>query len=126
MSQTDDSSLQEHTNARPRRPLGLSFGITALTAILNQCAVKQFHRLDGMDDQWAKEFGLNYAQMRYVQDAVPGNEEAGFSEALVGVDGEWRGIRVEAMAKEKQVIDFDPSKGRSTLQIGRASCRERV
>jgi hypothetical protein len=68
-----------------------------------------------MDDQWAKEFGLNYAQMRYVQDAVPGNEEAGFSEALVGVDGEWRGIRVEAMAKEKQVIDFNPSKGRSTL-----------
>jgi hypothetical protein len=34
MSQTDDSSLQEHTNARPRRPPGLTFGITALTAIL--------------------------------------------------------------------------------------------
>ena len=91
------------------------FQHTESEAILDQCAVKQFHRLDGMDDQWAKEFGLNYAQMRYVQDAVPGNEEAGFSEALVGVDGEWRGIRVEAMAKEKQVIDFDPSKGRSTL-----------
>ncbi|TQQ79126.1 transferase [Halonotius terrestris] len=84
-------------------------------AILDQCAVKQFHRLDGMDDEWAAEFGLNYAQMRYVQDAVPGNEEAGFSEALVGVDGEWRGIRVEAMANEKQVIDFDPSNGWSTL-----------
>jgi type IV secretory pathway VirB4 component len=78
-------------------------------AILDQCAVKQFHRLDGMDDQWADEFGLNYAQMRYVQDAVPGNEDAGFSEALVGVDGEWRGIKVEAMPKEKQVIDFDPT-----------------
>mgnify|MGYP006269121319 FL=1 len=91
------------------------FQHTESEAILDQCAVKQFHRLDGMDDQWAKEFGLNYAQMRYVQDAVPGNEEAGFSEALVGVDGEWRGIRVEAMAKEKQVIDFDPSNGRSTL-----------
>jgi len=91
------------------------FQHTESEAILDQCAVKQFHRLDGMDDQWAKEFGLNYAQMQYVQDAVPGNEEAGFSEALVGVDGEWRGIRVEAMAKEKQVIDFDPSKGRSTL-----------
>jgi type IV secretory pathway VirB4 component len=47
--------------------------------------------------------------MRYVQDAVPGNEDAGFSEALVGVDGEWRGIKVEAMPKEKQVIDFDPT-----------------
>jgi type IV secretory pathway VirB4 component len=78
-------------------------------AILDQCAVKQFHRLDGMDDEWAAEFGLNYAQMRYVQDAVPGNEDAGFAEALVGVDGEWRGIQVTAMPKEKQVIDFDPA-----------------
>ncbi|QLC35527.1 transferase (plasmid) [Halarchaeum sp. CBA1220] len=78
-------------------------------AILDQCAVKQFHRLDGMDEEWADEFGLNHAQMRYVQDAVPGNEDAGFSEALVGVDGEWRGIQVEAMPKEKQVIDFDPT-----------------
>ncbi|GAA0307198.1 transferase [Halarchaeum salinum] len=78
-------------------------------AILDQCAVKQFHRLDGMDEEWSDEFGLNHAQMRYVQDAVPGNEDAGFSEALVGVDGEWRGIQVEAMPKEKQVIDFDPT-----------------
>ncbi|WP_435185699.1 VirB4 family type IV secretion system protein [Halobellus sp. EA9] len=85
-------------------------------AILDQCAVKQFHRLDGMDEEWADEFGLNYAQMRFVQDAVPGNEDAGFSEALVGVDGEWRGIQVKAMPKEKQVIDFDPtSQVRSTL-----------
>jgi len=43
--------------------------------------------------------------MRFVQDAVSGNENAGFVEALVGVDGEWRGIQVEAMPKEKQVID---------------------
>ncbi|WP_435119756.1 VirB4 family type IV secretion system protein [Halolamina sp. C58] len=85
-------------------------------AILDQCAVKQFHRLDGMDEEWADEFGLNYAQMRFVQDAVPGNEDAGFSEALVGVDGEWRGIQVKAMPKEKQVIDFDPtSQIRSSL-----------
>jgi type IV secretory pathway VirB4 component len=76
-------------------------------AILDQCAIKQFHRLDGMDEEWADEFGLNHAQMRFVQDAVPGNEDAGFSEALVGVDGEWRGIRVEATPKEKAVIDFD-------------------
>nr|WP_326838480.1 transferase [Halarchaeum grantii] len=85
------------------------FEHTEAEAILDQCAVKQFHRLDGMDEEWADEFGLNYAQMRYVQDAVPGNEDAGFSEALVGVDGEWRGIQVEAMPKEKQVIDFDPT-----------------
>jgi len=87
-------------------------------AILDQCAVKQFHRLNGMDEEWANEFGLNYAQMRYVQDAVPGNEDAGFSEALVGVDGEWRGIKVEAMPKEKQVIDFDPTEQRRSSLPG--------
>jgi len=57
----------------------------------------------------AAEFGLNYAQMRFVQDAVPGNEDAGFAEALIGVDGEWRGIQVTAMPNEKRVIDFDPA-----------------
>ena len=87
-------------------------------AILDQCAVKQFHRLDGMDKEWADEFGLNYAQMRFVQDAVPGNEDAGFSEALVGVDGEWRGIKVKAMPKEKQVIDFEPTEQRRTTLPG--------
>ncbi|MXR43119.1 transferase [Halobaculum sp. WSA2] len=87
-------------------------------AILDQCAVKQFHRLDGMDDEWADEFGLNYAQMRFVQDAVPGNEDAGFSEALVGVDGEWRGIQVKAMPKEKQVIDFEPTEQRRSSLPG--------
>jgi len=77
-------------------------------AILDQCAVKQFHRLDGMDEQWANEFGLNYAQMRYVQDALPGNEDAGYAEALVGVDGEWRGINIEAMSRERAVIESEP------------------
>ena len=78
-------------------------------AILDQCAVKQFHQLDGMDEAWAEDLGLNFAQMRFVQDAVPGNEDAGFAEALEGVDGVWRWITVEAMPKEKEVIDFDPT-----------------
>ncbi len=76
-------------------------------AILDQCAIKQFHHLDGMDQHWANEFGLNSAQMRFVQDAVPGSEDIGYSEALVGVDGDWRGIEVHALEKEKAVIDFD-------------------
>ncbi|MFB6188970.1 MAG: VirB4 family type IV secretion system protein [Halapricum sp.] len=77
--------------------------------ILDQCAIKQFHKLDGMDEEWADEFGLNYAQMRYVQDAIPGNEQEGYSQALLGVDGEWRGMEIRALPKEKQVIDFDPT-----------------
>ncbi len=57
-------------------------------AILDQCAVKQFHQLEGMDEHWANEFGLNHAQMRYMQNAVLGSEEVGYSKALVGVDND--------------------------------------
>jgi len=78
-------------------------------AILDQCAIKQFHHLDGMDEHWADEFGLNSAQMRFVQEAVPGNDDAGYAEALVGVDGEWRGIEIHALENESRVIDFDAS-----------------
>ncbi|WP_255152212.1 VirB4 family type IV secretion system protein [Halorarius halobius] len=76
--------------------------------ILDQCAVKQFHKLDGMNAEIADAFGLNHAQMRYVQDAIPGDEEKGYSQALLGVDGEWRGMEVRALEKEQDVIDFDP------------------
>ena len=73
--------------------------------ILDQCAIKQFHKLDGMNEEIADVFGLNYAQMRYVQNAVPGDEEKGYSQALVGVDGAWRGIEVRALPHEKSVIE---------------------
>ena len=90
-------------------------------AILDQCAIKQFHHLDGMDEHWANEFGLNSAQMRFVQDAVPGNDRAGYSEALVGIDGDWRGIEVRALEKEKQVIDFDATEQSSQDLPGASS-----
>jgi type IV secretory pathway VirB4 component len=76
--------------------------------VLDQCAVKQFHKLDGMNKDVANEFGLNYAQMRYVQDAIPGDEAKGYSQALLGVDGEWRGMEVRALDKEQEVIEYDP------------------
>ncbi|WP_049889202.1 VirB4 family type IV secretion system protein [Natronolimnohabitans innermongolicus] len=90
-------------------------------AIIDQCAIKQFHHLDGMDREWANEFGLNSAQMRFVQEAVPGNDRTGYSEALVGVDGEWRGIEVRAMEDETAVIDFDPKAQSQADLPGRSS-----
>jgi type IV secretory pathway VirB4 component len=77
--------------------------------ILDQCAIKQFHKLDGMNDNIADVFGLNHAQKRYVQHAVPGDEEKGYSRALLGVDGDWRGIEVRALPHEKAVIDNEPT-----------------
>ena len=76
--------------------------------ILDQCSIKQFHKLDGMDETWANEFGLNHAQMRFVQNAMPGDEDRGYSQALLGVDSEWRGIEVKALEQEQEIIDFDP------------------
>jgi type IV secretory pathway VirB4 component len=81
--------------------------------ILDQCAIKQFHKLDGMDEQWAEEFGLNYSQMRFVQDAIPGSDEKGYSQALLGIDGEWRGMEVRALPTEKAVIDYEPQSNQS-------------
>jgi type IV secretory pathway VirB4 component len=75
--------------------------------VLDQCAVKQFHKLDGMDEEWANEFGLNHPQMRFVQDATPGSEAHGYSQALLGVDGEWHGIEVRALEREQAVIEGD-------------------
>jgi type IV secretory pathway VirB4 component len=73
--------------------------------ILDQCAIKQFHKLDGMNEEIAEVFGLNHAQMRFVQTAIPGGQERGYSQALIGVDGDWRGIEVRALPHEQAVID---------------------
>lgn len=78
--------------------------------ILDQCAIKQFHKLDGMNEEIADIFGMNYAQMRYVQNAIPGGEERGYSQSLVGVDGDWRGIEVHALPNEQAVIENQPEK----------------
>ena len=68
--------------------------------ILDQCAIKQFHKLDGMNEEIADVFGLNHSQMRYVQNALPGSQERGYSQALVGVGGDWRGVEVRALNTE--------------------------
>jgi type IV secretory pathway VirB4 component len=73
--------------------------------ILDQCAIKQFHKLDGMNEEIADVFGLNHAQMRYVQNALPGSRERGYSQALVGVGGDWRGVEVRALDEEQAVIE---------------------
>ncbi|MXR41845.1 hypothetical protein GRX01_10920 [Halobaculum sp. WSA2] len=76
--------------------------------ILDQYASKQFHKLDGMDPEWADEFGLNYLQMRYVQSATVGDEDTGHLQALFGVDREWGGLEVRALPREHAVIGHDP------------------
>ncbi len=81
--------------------------------ILDQCAIKQFHKLDGMNTSIAESFGLNDAQKRFIQEAVPGSEETGYAQALLGVDGEWRGMEVHALPYEQAVIENSPPAGES-------------
>ena len=56
--------------------------------------------------------------MRFVQDAIPGNEEQGYSQALVGVDGEWREIEVRALPHEKAVIEDEVISKTSLRKFG--------
>ena len=43
--------------------------------------------------------------MRDVQNDVPGGEERRYSQALIGVNGDWRGVEVRALEKETAVIE---------------------
>jgi hypothetical protein len=92
--------------------------------ILDQCAIKQFHKLDGMDEQWADEFGLNHPQMRFVQDATPGSEAHGYSQALLGVNGEWHGIEVRALERERAAIEGEVDFGSNSAAEGTTAAED--
>lgn len=56
-------------------------------AIVQQCSIKRIHRLDsGLTDEITETLNLNPAHVNFVQNAQPGSEDTGYSEALVGVD----------------------------------------
>ena len=77
--------------------------------ILEMCSIKQFHLLESTDvSTWADRFGLNPGQQRFVRDAQPGSADVGYSDALFGVDGEWRELEVHTVPTEFDVVEFDP------------------
>jgi hypothetical protein len=78
-------------------------------AIADNCSLKLLHRIEGMDDELADELDLTPRQKDYVATAMAGDEEAGYSEALLGVADEgWFPINVRANDFEKRVVDHDP------------------
>jgi hypothetical protein len=54
--------------------------------IINNMAFMFFLFNDEMNEEWAGELGLSEREMDYIQTAKPGNEERGYSEALLKVD----------------------------------------
>ena len=67
-----------------------SEGETQLTdsaeVIINNLSVQFLHFLKEMNEDWAHELDLTTAEMNYVKNADPGNEERGYSQALLKVD----------------------------------------
>lgn len=56
-------------------------------AIAQQCSIRRFHKLEsGLTEDIMKMLNLNESHVGFIKSAEPGSEEAGFSEALYGVD----------------------------------------
>jgi type IV secretory pathway VirB4 component len=74
--------------------------------IANLCSMAAIHRVDEAAEQLADWFGLSDRQIEWVRSAKAGNEEDGYSEALLNVDEEgWFPIRIRASEYEVEVID---------------------
>ena len=85
-------------------------------AIADNCSLKLLHRIEGMDEELADELDLTPRQKDYVATAMAGDDEAGYSEALLGVADEgWFPIHVRANDFEKRVVDYDPDEGDELL-----------
>ncbi|WP_211225991.1 VirB4 family type IV secretion system protein [Haloplanus natans] len=77
--------------------------------IANLCSLTLIHRVREEMETLADWFGLNARERDWVRTAKAGNEDDGYSEALLGVDEEgWFPLRIRASEFEQQVIDRDP------------------
>lgn len=74
--------------------------------IANQCSVKVFHKLTGLSDGLADELDLSQEQADFVRHAAAGDEDLGFSEALVQVkeEGEYP-LQVQVHDLELELIE---------------------
>ncbi|WP_324665398.1 VirB4 family type IV secretion system protein [Haloarcula sediminis] len=76
--------------------------------IANLCSMKLIHRVDEAAEQLAEWFGLSEREVNWVRSAKAGNDDDGYSEALLGVDEEgWFPLRVRASEYEVSVLAGD-------------------
>jgi len=76
--------------------------------IANLCSVTLIHRVKEEAEKLAEWFDLSEREVNWVRTAKAGNEDDGFSEALLGIDEEgWFPLRVRASDFEVDVIDRD-------------------
>jgi hypothetical protein len=83
--------------------------------IANLCSMTIIHRVNEEAEQLAEWFGLSEREVNWVRTAKAGNDEDGYSEALLGVDEEgWFPIRVRASTYEVKVVDGRTAASSST------------
>jgi len=58
---------------------------------------------------------------QFVRNAAPGSPKLGYSDSLVGIDGEWRRMEVVSLLDEASVIEYDPTRQQPTDRPGRGS-----
>ncbi|NHN48018.1 transfer complex protein [Halostella sp. JP-L12] len=76
--------------------------------IANLCSMTIIHRVKEEAEKLSEWFGLSEREVNWVQTAKAGNEDDGYSETLLGVDGEgWFPLRVRASEYEVEQIDRD-------------------
>lgn len=82
----------------------------ASKAIADQCSMVQYHRIDGMNRDVAKEYmGLNDNQINFIEQAEPGEGDQDYSEALLDVRDVGKiPLRIFATQDEVAVIDYKP------------------
>ncbi|MFB6103162.1 MAG: VirB4 family type IV secretion system protein [Haloplanus sp.] len=86
---------------------GGEFALTPETrTIANLCSITILHRVNEEGEKIAKWFDLSDRQVDWVTTAKAGEDEDGYSEALVGIDQEgWFPLRIRASDYEAEVID---------------------
>jgi len=73
--------------------------------IASLCSMTLLHRVDEEAEKLAEWFGLSEREVNWVRTAKAGNDEDGYSEALLGLDEEgWFPLRIRASAYETDVI----------------------
>ena len=85
--------------------------------IADLCSIVQIHRVAEEAEKLATWFGLSERETNWVRTAKAGNEEDGYSEALLGIDEEgWFPLRVRASEYEAAVVDGEtPSSSDSSV-----------
>ncbi|MFC7076810.1 VirB4 family type IV secretion system protein [Haloarcula halophila] len=73
--------------------------------IANLCSMTLIHRVDEAASELAEWFGLSEREANWVRSAKAGNDDDGYSEALLGVDEEgWFPVRVRASEYEADLL----------------------